>query len=498
MAGRVALAGEMLEIGDSNFSGLSLARPFDPLLAAAGAGSLGITNTIPAAPGEPPTHPLTYSQRVLALRGAEPIRALSQAAIDLSGRRSRQPDSARELNFYGPEGRFVRIPAWEVLDPERWRNHPQRSLVRDAIVLVGVVDGQGGPVTPTPFGPLSGLEMLATATANSLQGDGLQSWPAGPWPRGALAAAPVLLAAALALARAGLAWRLALVGSVLVLQVAAAGLAFDRGNVWLPLLAPSAGLLLLGVCFGGDAYIAEEGERRRLRRTFERYVAPNVVAEILSDPAAAEGILRGRLLPVTVLFTDLMGFTRLTQERSATGEIELHVRQLNRYLGEMVEVVTDHGGTIDKFIGDAVMVVFGSPISRGTEAEAIAAVRCAIAMRRALGRLNEEWAAAGLSPFENGIGLASGEVIVGQIGSPRRMEFTVIGDKVNLASRLEGLTRTAGVPLLFDAATAALVSGQVAVRPLGDLAVKGMGPQPVFTVADDHPGGPRMPAAPPD
>lgn len=376
-------------------------------------------------------------------------------------------------------------PAREVLDPERWRDHPQRSLVRDAIVLVG---GQGGPVTPTPFGSLSGLEVLATATANSLQGDGLSSWSSGPWTRGALAAAPVLLVAVLALVRAALAWRLALVAGALVLQVAVAGLAFDRLHVWLPLLAPTTGLLLLGVCYGGEAYLAEEGERRRLRRTFERYVAPDVVAEILSDPAAAEGILRGRLLPVTVLFTDLMGFTRLTSERSRTGEIELHVRQLNRYLGEMVEVVTAHGGTIDKFIGDAVMVVFGSPISRGTRQEAIAGVRCALAMRQALGRLNEEWAADGLRPLDNGIGLASGEVIVGQIGSPRRMEFTVIGDKVNLASRLEGLTRTAGAPLLFDAATAALVAGALEVRGLGEQQVKGMDAQSVFTVAALDPG----------
>ena len=227
----------------------------------------------------------------------------------------------------------------------------------------------------------------------------------------------------------------------------------------------------------------EGRERRRLRRTFERYVAPGVVAEILSDPASAQGILRGRLLEVTVLMSDLKGFTSLTQERSAAGESELHVRQLNDYLGAMVEVVTAHGGTIDKFIGDAVMAVFGSPVSRGVVVEAGAAVRCAIAMRQALAGLNADWSRRGIARLDNGVGLASGMVMVGQIGSPRRMEFTVIGDTVNLAARLESVTRQVQEAVLFDAATAALLvdDSGLAVSSLGPQAVKSLGEVEVFT-----------------
>ncbi|MFQ6537744.1 MULTISPECIES: CHASE2 domain-containing protein [Aphanothece] len=485
MPGKVALAAEMMEIRDTGFSGLSLAPPAVPLLSAAGMEAVGISNTLPAGQGEPFTHPETYGQRVLPMSGASARASLPRVILERSGRSSRQPDADRQLNFYGPEGRFERLSAWEVLDPARWQNHPKRSLLRDALVLVGPVVAQGGVGTVTPFGSLSGLELLATATANSLLGDGLHSWPVSPLNRGLVAVVPVLLVACLALLRGALAWRLWLMGGVLALQLAVAWVAFAQRNTWVPLLAPSAGLVLLGLLYGGDAYIAEEGERRRLRRTFERYVAPSVVAEILSDPAAAEGILRGRLLPVTVLFTDLKGFTQLTNQRSGTGEIEMHVRQLNRYLGEMVDVITAHGGTVDKFIGDAVMAVFGSPIGRGTQPEALAAVRCALEMRRALNRLNHEWTAEGLTPLDNGIGLASGEVIVGQIGSPRRMEFTVIGDKVNLASRMEGLTRTAGAPILFDESTAGLVGEVVPVRGLGEQNVKGMGTLPVFSLEED-------------
>ncbi|MFY7695365.1 MAG: adenylate/guanylate cyclase domain-containing protein, partial [Cyanobium sp.] len=261
---------------------------------------------------------------------------------------------------------------------------------------------------------------LATATANSLTGDGLRPWPAEPWARGGMAAAPILLVAALALARGGLAWRLALVGLALAGQLGLGLLVQQRLQRWLPLLAPAAGLVLLGVLYSGDAYLLEGRERRRLRRTFERYVAPGVVAEILADPAAAQGILRGRTLDVTVLFCDLKGFTSLTRERSAAGESEAHVRQLNTYLTAMVDVILAHGGTVDKFIGDAVMAVFGSPVGRGVREEARAAVACALAMGSALERLNATWIGEGGTALANGIGIASGPAVVGQIGSPKR------------------------------------------------------------------------------
>jgi adenylate cyclase len=485
LRGHVALAAEMLEPQDAAVgSGLTLVRPDLFLPALGGAGALGLTNTLPREAGQPARHPDAYGRGLLPENGVEPAPSLAGTALRLLGRPSRQNDPAMALNFYGPEGSFRRLSAWEVLDPARWQRHPQRSSLKDALVLVGPVVSQGEAGNPTPFGRLSGLEMLATATANSLQGDGLSPWPVSSHARALLAMAPLLLVAGLGLVRTALSWRLGLVIAALTLQLVAGFVAMRQLERWLPLLAPASGLVLLGLLYGGDAYLREEKERRRLRRTFERYVAPSVVAEILSDPRAAEGILRGRLLPVTVLFSDLKGFTQLTQQRSAEGQIELHVRQLNQYLGGMVEVIAAHGGTVDKFIGDAVMAVFGSPIGRGPRDEAVAALRCAQAMRVRLAQLNEGWQAEGIEPFSSGIGLASGAVIVGQIGSPRRLDFTVIGDKVNLASRLEGLTRLLDVPVVIDATTAELVEGELEVRSLQPQQVKGMGLIPVFTVLE--------------
>ncbi|MBD2718316.1 adenylate/guanylate cyclase domain-containing protein [Synechococcus sp. FACHB-909] len=484
--GRVALAAEMLESSDTQGAGaLTFVRPERFLAAIGGTGSLGLTNILAGTSSEPSRHPEAYASGVLPARGAEGHSALSSTLLRLGGQRSRQDDRASALNFYGPEGSFQRLPAWEVLDPARWKTHALRKEIQGALVLLGPVVAQGTDGYPTPFGTLSGLEVLATATANSLQGDGLQPWPRSAPGRALLALVPLLLVLGAARRWTDLRWRLALVVLVLVLQGALVAVALQQANRWLPLLAPSSGLVLLGLLYGGDAYLREGQERRRLRRTFERYVAPGVVAEILSDPESAQGILRGRLLEVTVLMTDIKGFTVLTKQRSGEGQSELHVLQLNEYLGAMVEVVMAHGGTVDKFIGDAVMAVFGSPVSRGVAEEASQAVRCALAMRTALAGLNEDWARRGIATLDNGIGLASGQVMVGQIGSPKRMEFTVIGDTVNLSARLESATRTVDAAVVCDAQTASLIAADpgLAARSLGPQAVKSLGEVEIFTVA---------------
>ncbi|MEI6029873.1 MAG: adenylate/guanylate cyclase domain-containing protein [Synechococcaceae cyanobacterium ELA739] len=483
--GRIVLAAEMLESSDQQGAGaLTLVRPELFMAAIGGQDALGLTNTPLREPGGRLLHPEAYGRGLLPAQGVKPFPSLSATLLQRAGGASRQNDALTALNAYGTEGSFRRLPAWEVLDPSRWRRHPQRADLAGALVLLGPVVSQGDDGYPTPFGSLSGLELLATATANSLQGDGLRSWPAGNRERALLVALVLLLAAGLALARRSLAWRLAVIGAVLGLQLAWAGWALGQRHLWLPLLAPAAGLGLLALVHAGDAYLLEERERRRLRRTFERYVAPGVVAEILADPQAAQGILRGRLLDVTVLFSDLKGFTELTRQRSLAGQSELHVRQLNTYLGAMVEVITAHGGTVDKFIGDAVMAVFGSPVGRGVQVEARAAVTCAQAMRQALAQLNQDWEVQGLTRLDSGVGLASGQVVVGQIGSPRRMEFTVIGDTVNLAARLEGLTRSLRTSVLFDRTTAERLDPACAAPvSLGLQPVKGMGDIEVFRPA---------------
>ena len=355
--GRVALAAEMLEPSQHDAGGLTLVRPERFMGALDGPASLGLTNILASGPGTPTLHPQTYGGETLPASGAPAFPALSSTLLRLAGRASRQRDAGAELNAYGPEATIRRIPAWQVLDPERWSRPGERSSLGGALVLVGTVVSQGDDGYPTAFGPLSGLEVLATATANSLAGDGLRPWPATPLLRALAAILPVLLVVVIGARLPGTARRLLLDGVVLAALLALAIAALVRHHRWLPILAPAGGLALVALAHGAEGYLLEQGERRRLRHTFERYVAPGVVAEILADPEAAQGVLRGRLLPVTVLMADLRGFTPLTRQRSREGRTELHVRQLNTYLGAMVEVITAHGGTVDKFVGDAVMAV---------------------------------------------------------------------------------------------------------------------------------------------
>ena len=491
--GRVALAAEMQEGEDQQGAGsLTLVTPSDQLLAASGGpAQLGLTNILVPRPGDRLLHPEAYAGALLRDRKVNDTPpALSTTVLRLAGWPPRGDDRQSALRTYGAEGSLERLSAWEVLDPERWAHHPRRALLAGDVALVGPVVSEGSAGYGTPFGSLSGLEMLGTATANSLQGDGLLSWPAQPPQRALLAVAPLLLVLAAGRRLSAIQARLGFVALLLALQPAAGLLVQQRGNRWLPLLAPLSGLVGLALLYGGEAYLREAGERLRLRRTFERYVAPGVVAEILADPEAAEGILRCRQLEVTVLMSDIRGFTTLTRQRSMAGQSELHVCQLNEYLGAMVEVVGQHGGTIDKFIGDAVMAVFGSPLSRGAREEARQAVRCGLAMRAALAALNADWRRRGLAELDNGVGLASGPVVAGQIGSPKRLEFTVIGDTVNLAARLEAMTRQVEAPLVFDTATAVLLAGDVELRPasLGSREVKGIGPVELFGVEAAAPG----------
>ena len=491
--GRVALAAEMQEGEDQQGAGsLSLVIPSDQLVAAIGGpAQLGLTNILVPRPGDRLLHPEAYAGALLRARQVNDTPpALSTTVLRLAGWPPRGDDRHSALRTYGAEGSLERISAWEVLDPDRWAHHPRRSALAGGVALVGPVVSEGSAGYGTPFGSLSGLEVLGTATANSLRGDGLQNWPSEAPQRALLAVLPLLLALAAGRRLVAIQARLALVALLLALQLGAGLLVLQRGNRWLPLLAPLAGLTALALLYGAEAYLREAGERRRLRRTFERYVAPGVVAEILADPEAAEGILRGRRLEVTVLMSDIRGFTTLTRQRSEAGQSELHVRQLNEYLGAMVAVVGQHGGTVDKFIGDAVMAVFGSPVSRGPAEEARQAVRCGLAMRAALEALNADWRQRGLTELDNGVGLASGPVLAGQIGSPQRLEFTVIGDTVNLAARLEAMTRQVEAPLVFDTATAVLLAGDAELRPtsLGSREVKGIGPVELFGVEVAAPG----------
>lgn len=240
--------------------------------------------------------------------------------------------------------------------------------------------------------------------------------------------------------------------------------AFESG-LWLNLVQPvSGGALAL---FFGTAYqyFVEGREKRKVRQLFGRYVSRDVYAQLIEHPELAE--LGGRRRDMTVLFSDIRGFTSVTEK----GDPEALVEQLNEYFTRMVDVVFHHHGTVDKFVGDMVMALFGAPLDDPDHAEH--AAQAAIHMVRELGELNRAWAARGMTQLDIGIGINSGDMIAGNIGSTSIMSYTVIGDNVNLGSRLESLNKDYKTRIIMSDATRARLKGDYPVRPLGDVVVKG-------------------------
>jgi len=208
-----------------------------------------------------------------------------------------------------------------------------------------------------------------------------------------------------------------------------------------------------------------EGLRDRdfVRDTFGRYLTPGLAEQLLSNPEALA--LGGTLQRVTILMSDLRGFTALSERLGPQGT----VRVLNRYLGRMTEIIVEEGGTIDEFLGDAILVLFGAPLSADDDARR--AVRCALRMQAAMEGFNRDGAIDGLPTLEMGIGLCTGDVVAGNIGSEQRAKYGVVGDPVNTASRVEGLT--VGGQVLIAASTVEAVGEGLRVDGPYEVAVKG-------------------------
>jgi adenylate cyclase len=218
-----------------------------------------------------------------------------------------------------------------------------------------------------------------------------------------------------------------------------------------------------GVAEGFNRMLSGLKERDFVKDTFGKYVTREIRDEILSGRVGLEGELR----EVTVLFADLRDFTPWVE---ATEPREV-VRDLNRYFGEMEAAVRQQGGLVLQFIGDEIEAVFGAPVAAADHAAR--AVRAALDMRARLDALNAARAAAGKRPLRHGIGVHTGTVLAGNIGSGERLSYALVGDTVNLASRIQDLTKTAGADVLISATTRAALAGAVAVTALPATRVKG-------------------------
>jgi adenylate cyclase len=337
------------------------------------------------------------------------------------------------------------------------------DVFKDKIVFVGIAFSGLADVFQTPFGEhtMNGIQLHASVADSILSNRFLHPSPA--W---TLVAAGVAIALLVGLMSAMLPFAAAATGTI----ASAIGWSLlamwqFNGGVWVPMAQPlvTAGLAL----FAGTAYryFVEDAEKRKVSKLFGRYVSRDVYTQLLANPSLAE--LGGARRDMTVLFSDVRGFTAITEK----GNPEDLVQQLNEYFTRMVDVVFRNGGTVDKFVGDMVMALFGAPVDAVDHADA--AVTAAVEMVRELGDLNRTWTAEGRVQLDLGIGINSGDMIAGNIGSRAIMSYTVIGDNVNLGARLESLNKDYRTRIIMSEATRARLARSYETRPLGGVVVKG-------------------------
>lgn len=372
------------------------------------------------------------------------------------------------LKYRGPSRSHSRFSAANVISSEaRLRHNLPPIYPLEAFagkwVLVGLTAPGLLDLKASPMGGVyPGVEVHATLLDNLLQGDFLQTLPG--WALWAWALALTAFIAAAVLFSPRLSVTLAAFGLAAFLCLSLAVLAFWQGLWYDPVLPGTALALGFGLATA-YSYATEGRQKLYIRRTFAQYMSETVISHVLAHPEKLK--LGGERRRVTLFFSDLAGFTTISERLDA----ETVVGLLNEYLSAMTEIILEEEGTVDKFEGDAIMALWGAPLDQGDQA--VRACRAALLQRAALADLNRHFAGMKLPPLAMRIGLNTGEAIVGNLGSAKRFDYTVIGDTVNLASRLEGLNKFYKTAIMASEETAAECGETVAFRELDLVAVKG-------------------------
>jgi len=424
-------------------------------------------------------------QNMIATGDVTKMTHISVLAAEKYLRRDYSPgdEGFHYIDFQGPKGTYQPLQVENMFVDELWKAPPFSGglAFSNKVVIVGPIAEIFHDVHTTPFGAMPGPELQAQILAALLD----RSWLSGT-------SSTMNLVITLLMLWLGLEICLRIKNAILkfVLLVVAVfaffigcQVAFSYYLLVLPMMQPLFCLVVpaaFGIAF---QFVLEQLERLRTRSLLERYVSKNVAKAILEDQRSFIESLNGRKQSVTVLFSDIRGFTSMTESTDA-GKL---VAQLNEYFLEMVGVVLKESGTLQKFIGDAIMSAWGDTHSEGLGEDARRAVSAALQMRAALVRLNEKWITQpDRIKLKIGIGVNHGDIIVGNIGHPQRMEFTVLGDGVNLAARLESATKQFHTDILIGEETEKLTREFFVYRNVGAIAFKGKTkPIETFVVLSD-------------
>ena len=388
--------------------------------------------------------------------------AAAEAPGDTEIDRSKFSDDGAWIDYVGPPETIEEVPFSEV-----YQGRFDPGTFTDKFVVVGTTAPSLQDVHPTSTSGndlMSGPEIQASSIHTARSGLPLEATPevvdlilvvlfAFIPPLATLALTPVR--------------GLLLAVAVGVLYTVAVQLGFDWEGLLLSFFYPVGTLALATVGTVAVQYVTAAMERQRTRDIFARFVPEKVVDQVL---ARTDEDLRlgGVEIEGTILFSDIRGFTTFSESQPAERVLEI----LNRYLSGMTDAILDHGGTVTTYIGDGIMALFGGPIPQGDHADrALAAARAMLELKLPdfNGWLKEE----GIEPFRMGIGLNTGPVMAGNVGSEKRLEYTAIGDTVNTAARLEGMTKDTPYDLFVANSTRELLSEGDALIYVDDLPVRG-------------------------
>lgn len=360
------------------------------------------------------------------------------------------------LNFYNPS----QYKTISFLDVVQGKVKPE--FFKDKIVILGITEVGAGDIASTPVGAIPGPLLHYTFISNLLQGH--------------LIVEPnivvsyliiffVLLPFILVLVFSKILYRAILNVFVYLLVYSIVRYLFVSEMLYIDMFFPLISLLLSAVAVEAIAFNLQEKSGKFLKDTFSSYLSGDLLSQLIANPDSLK--LGGEKKELTILFSDIRGFTTLSESMSPEKLIEI----LNRYFTPMTQSVLDYGGMLDKYIGDAVMAFFNAPVDVKNHADA--ACYSALSMIEKLDKLNEVFMGEGLHPIRIGIGLNTAEVIVGNIGSDAKKDYTVIGDGVNLASRVEGLTKNYTVQILITEFTVARLVDSFIYREIEPVKVKG-------------------------
>jgi len=413
----------------------------------------------------------------------ETLDSLASKALKKIGRADAVAGEARRrirlagpVNTFRPRSICDIFAEWKWNSPDEFR---QGEFFRDKIVVIGAEGNSVKDQVLTPHYFIGGPELHLNAINAGLQGEFLRDTSSsrltGLW--------FILGGGALALMLCywtrGPLLRLGLLVTACAGWVGAAVLVYGQAGLFIPTVGPLVALASSGVgCLGWDFFL-ERRDRVRIRSILDRYVAKNVVDLVVEESDAFSAALRGQRRYVTTLFSDIRGFTTMTEE----ADPEELVAQLNEYFFAMVEGVLAEGGTLQDYIGDAIMAVWGDTRTLPRETSAFHAVRTALLMETALVDLNQRWATMpGRRHFSIGIGINQGDVVVGSLGHPMRLRFATVGDGINTAARLETATKHFGCGILVGETVESSTRGQFHYRRVDRVRFKGKGvPIEVYT-----------------